>query len=377
MELAIKDAIGNGLLSDIKECLLRLYYLYNKSSKKLRSLEELIKDLEGLIKDLEGLIALQDSCFEDAGIAPMKACGTRWIGHLVNTLQRAINKFGVYLKDLDDMTKDDSTKKPDSSRLFGYLKQWQDYRYLLGVGFFLHLLIPLKMLSLGWQKDYVCAVEQEQKLEKALKNINLLKGICEKGRCLELPYIKMILDNTNEDGEYQTFPFKYVERAKTTIENNAVVWCDKLLECIQKRFDGDGNKKIVDAANQILNCQCWEIETDFETMKRASGDNSNNDESTDNDSEYDDSNGDNSGDDDDQGDELDLEEESAPDSTSADSGHELSSTKDTEASSLFTKADFAIDILSKQFEKPLESAGVDTQTLKMEFRNLIHRRTTM
>ena len=63
-----------------------------------------------------------------------------------------------------------------------------------------------------------------------------------------------------------------MERAKTTIENIAVVWCDKVLECIQKRFDGDGNKKIVDAANQILNCQCWEIETDFETMKRASGD---------------------------------------------------------------------------------------------------------
>ena len=156
LELAIKDAIGNGLLSDIKECLLRLYYLYNKRSKKLRSLEE-------LIKDLEGQIALQDSCIEDEGIAPMKACGTRWIGHLVNALQRAINKFGVYLKDLDNMAKDDATKKPDSWRLFGYLKQWQDYRYLLGMGFFLHLLIPLKMLSLGWQKDYVCAVEQEQK----------------------------------------------------------------------------------------------------------------------------------------------------------------------------------------------------------------------
>ena len=165
----------------------------------------------------------------------------------------------------------------------------------------------------------------------------------------------MILDNTNEDGEYQTFPFKYVERAKTTIENNAVVWCDKVLECIQKRFDGDGNK-IVDAANQILNCQCWEIEIDFETMKRASGDNSINDESTEDDSEY----------------MIQmviiqmmmtirvmswvLKKKVPPDSTSVDSRHELSSTKDTEASALFTKADFAIDILSKQFEKPLERA---------------------
>ena len=112
------------------------------------------------------------------------------------------------------MAKGDTTKKPDSSRLFGYLKQWKDYRYLLGMGFFLYLLIPLKMLSLGWQKDYVCAVEQEQKLEKALKNINLLKGICEKGRCLELPYIKMILDNTNEDGGISNIPFQICRKSK-------------------------------------------------------------------------------------------------------------------------------------------------------------------
>ena len=46
------------------------------------------------------------------------------------------------------------------------------------------------------------------KTGKALLIINLLRKICEKNRCLELPYMKNILENTNEDGYYQTFQFK-------------------------------------------------------------------------------------------------------------------------------------------------------------------------
>lgn len=63
LELAIKDSIGDGLLHDIKECLLKLYYLYNKSTKKLRSLKEIISDLDGLLD-------LSDSPIEDDGAAP-------------------------------------------------------------------------------------------------------------------------------------------------------------------------------------------------------------------------------------------------------------------------------------------------------------------
>ena len=173
-------------MEQIKECILRMYYLYNKRSKKLRSLEDLFTELEGLIE-------LHDSYSEGQGVAPMKACGTRWIGHLVNALQQAVNNFRVYLKDLEKMVNDKTTQKAVSSRLFVYLKQWQDYRYHLWIGFFLHLLMPLKELSLGWQKDYVSAVDQENRLEQALKNVTLLKNTCEKGKCLELPYIKTIL----------------------------------------------------------------------------------------------------------------------------------------------------------------------------------------
>ena len=40
-------------MGDIKEYLMKLYYLYNKSCKKLRALENLIKNLKRLA-ELEG-----------------------------------------------------------------------------------------------------------------------------------------------------------------------------------------------------------------------------------------------------------------------------------------------------------------------------------
>lgn len=53
LKLAIKDSAGARLLGDIKEYLMKLYYLYNKSCKKLRALENLIKNLKRLA-ELEG-----------------------------------------------------------------------------------------------------------------------------------------------------------------------------------------------------------------------------------------------------------------------------------------------------------------------------------
>ena len=136
LELVIKDSIGDGLLHDIKECLLKLYYLYNKSTKKLQSLKELISELDGLLD-------LNDNPIGDDGVAPIKACGTRWIGHLVNALQRAINKFGTYLKDIENVAKTEK-KGHKKAELLGFISRWRDYRHLLGMGFFLHLLMPLK-----------------------------------------------------------------------------------------------------------------------------------------------------------------------------------------------------------------------------------------
>ena len=231
--MVIKNSIGDGLLGDIKECPLKLYYLYNKSSKKLRSLKE-------LISELEGVIGLNDNFIDDGGIAPTKSFGTRLVGRLVNALQRAINKFGIYLKVLENLSNGEK-KSSEKARLFGYINKWKDYRYLLGMGFFLHLLMPLKELSLGWQKNFVSAVIKKKTRKVIIEHLNA-----------EEYYVKTILDNTHDDC-YQTFHFNNVERTKTTIPNNAIIWCDNVTDCVRNCFDEDTNKPIIDAASMILN----------------------------------------------------------------------------------------------------------------------------
>ena len=61
-------------MGDIKECLMKMYYLYNKSSKELRS-------LEGLLYDLQGLVELEGYYIEDTGTALIKVCVTRQSRH--------------------------------------------------------------------------------------------------------------------------------------------------------------------------------------------------------------------------------------------------------------------------------------------------------
>ena len=67
LELALKDALQGTIFDDVDEVLLRLYYLYENSPKKLRQL----RDLQRMYSE-----TLQ---FEQGGIRPKRACGM-WFG---------------------------------------------------------------------------------------------------------------------------------------------------------------------------------------------------------------------------------------------------------------------------------------------------------
>ena len=63
LELALKDALNGTAFDEIDEMLLRLYYVYKKSPKKLRQLKQLCEIYE-------------DSQFSESGYRPKKASGT-------------------------------------------------------------------------------------------------------------------------------------------------------------------------------------------------------------------------------------------------------------------------------------------------------------
>ena len=108
----------------------------------------------------------------------------------------------------------------------------------------------LRLSISAWdKKEY----DQERRLKKALKDLAILKITCVNGKFLELQYIRTQVQNITDDSSFQNFKFNYVERAKITICNNAVIWTDKVIGCVKSRFEDGSHKDILQAACKALN----------------------------------------------------------------------------------------------------------------------------
>ena len=69
LELALKDGLKGTGFHDINDLILKMYYLYKRSPKKLRQLKELVE----IYSDSFDIL--------DRGVKPKKALGTWWIAH--------------------------------------------------------------------------------------------------------------------------------------------------------------------------------------------------------------------------------------------------------------------------------------------------------
>ena len=111
--MAIKDTLKNTFFSTINERMLRLYYIYCKSLKNRRELEDLIAELSECLDISEFPTS--------GGSRPIRACGTRFITHNVAALNRIIDRFGAYLSHITALTEDSSTTLDDKQKLKGYV----------------------------------------------------------------------------------------------------------------------------------------------------------------------------------------------------------------------------------------------------------------
>ena len=105
LELALEDALKGTRFDGIDEMLLRSYYLYQKAPKKLRQLRELFEMYRGAMD------YLSDSC------KPKKASGTRWISHKLGAMKTVLDKLGLYIQHLENLTEDKSLKAKDRSKM--------------------------------------------------------------------------------------------------------------------------------------------------------------------------------------------------------------------------------------------------------------------
>ena len=89
-ELAIKDSFQRAFFNEIETFLVKLFYLYKKSSKRLRELWEF------------------SEIYEKSIPKPAKVGGTRWIAHKFRAMAIVLQNYGVFITHLESLAQTDS-----------------------------------------------------------------------------------------------------------------------------------------------------------------------------------------------------------------------------------------------------------------------------
>ena len=184
LELACKDACTSSLFADISEMLLRLFYLYHKSSKKSRELASIADDLKEVFHLPKG------------GNVPVRCQGTRWIGHKRKALQRIVDCYGAYVTHLAALAADASTQPADKARIKGYLQKWSRGKMLVECALYIDVLKAPSLLSLCLQKDGVDIIYC---IKQIIKSANALESLASKDP-KQWPTVRLVLSRISEDG---------------------------------------------------------------------------------------------------------------------------------------------------------------------------------
>uniref|UniRef100_A0A1X7TPP9 DUF4371 domain-containing protein n=1 Tax=Amphimedon queenslandica TaxID=400682 RepID=A0A1X7TPP9_AMPQE len=180
VELTIKDAL-KGTAFDLIDDMLKLYYMYEKSPEKCRQLEEIICDLKDCLK------------FDDKGIKPVQASGSRWVTHRLKAMKHVISKYEAYISHLISLSEDSTIKAHDRAQLKGCSNKWE---YILGCAFITDLLSPCATFSKSLRSDDLDVRTAFTNLLKTVKEINRFTSFT-----LEYwPTYSSILKNIAQDG---------------------------------------------------------------------------------------------------------------------------------------------------------------------------------
>lgn len=163
--ISIKDALSGTAFDLIDEMLLRLYFIYEKSPKKCCELSEIVADLKEFL-----------SFDSDAGVRPLRSCGSRWVTHKLNALKHVLAKYGAFTHHLMALSEDSSVKATDRAKLKGYYQKWIQAKYILGCAVFVDLLLPCAIFSKVMQNDEIDILCALNSLLKTVQETNKLSS---------------------------------------------------------------------------------------------------------------------------------------------------------------------------------------------------------
>ena len=235
LELALKDAFSGTYFKEIDDRLLKLYYLYEKSPKRLRGLRE----LSNIYKD-----SLE---FVEVSMKPKRASGTRWIIHKLNALKVLVDKFGIFIQHLESCSSDTSVKDDDRAKLKGYLKKCKSGKLFIFSCFFVDLLETAACLSAAFQETKVDAVTVSLTMAKAKKHLLTLK----EREVEKLKTVRYYLTKVN-GGCFQGVQLPGLDGAVDQLKQHGGTFVDLMTEAIEERCQRTEGMM---AMAKVLNCE--------------------------------------------------------------------------------------------------------------------------
>lgn len=196
LELAVKGALKGTAFDAIDDMLLKLYYLYEKSPKKCRQLEDVISDLNNSIT------------FNDGGSRPIRASGSRWVSHKLNAMRRVLSKYGAYTNHLVALSEDSTVKSTDRAKLRGYCHQWTDAKYVLGCAVFIDILTPSAIFSKVMQSDELDILAALSSLLRTIKETEKLRSL----PLAQWPVYSATLKNVKEENGQKVYQCQELKR---------------------------------------------------------------------------------------------------------------------------------------------------------------------
>ena len=228
LELAVKDALKSTLFNDVDNMLMRAYYIYKKSPKKCRELEEIVISLKQ---------CLDDGDMPDKGNKLICAGGTRFIDHKVAVMNSFIDRFSAYLSHLCSLTEDNGVTPADKQRLKGYILKWQKAKMLLACVLFADLLKSVAIVSKCLQYTEVNVVGAIEGILKTKKSIENLKAT----PFDDLPSVKKVMSRiqhstaSTTETTYQGAKITHYETSVVYLREHKNEFMETVLDCLKNR----------------------------------------------------------------------------------------------------------------------------------------------
>ena len=222
--IVLEGWFNKATFKSIEDILLRLYYMYEKSPKK-------VHELKGIVEDLQEVFSYQGS-----NCIPVLSQGSPWLTHKGKALQKVVDQYGTYKNHLIALCRDESIKSEDRARLKGYVLKWSHSKFLLGSPMYIDVLKHSSMLSLSLQKsdcDIVYGLKQILKAADSIKSLSIQNPSL-------WPTVKLVLEGIHTEGSVVTYQGAEIKNYNSvTLESfkrQALADMERLNNTIKKRL---------------------------------------------------------------------------------------------------------------------------------------------